>query len=74
MSAFETVRSLFVENLDVAEEDVTPETPLRELVVESLEIANLMLELENAFGIDISDEQMCGFRCVGDIARFAESQ
>ena len=74
MSAFETVRSLFVENLDVAEEDVTPETPLRELVVESLEIANLMLELENAFGIVISDEQMCGFKYVGDIARFAESQ
>lgn len=50
-------------------EGITLDAKIRDLG-DSLELANLVLELEAEFGIDMPDEEM---QTLGDIARYVES-
>lgn len=53
-------------------ETVTPDTRLRSLVSDSLEMANLVLELEFALNVSIEDEDIYKLCTVRDIVNYAE--
>lgn len=53
-------------------EDITLDAKIRDLG-DSLELANLVLELEAEFGIDMPDEEMQSLTDLRDVARFLES-
>ena len=54
---FERVKSVLVEQLDVEEGDVTESASFQEdLDADSLDLVELIMELEDQFGIKISDE------------------
>jgi acyl carrier protein len=54
---FERVKSVLVEQLDVEESDVTESASFQEdLDADSLDLVELIMELEDHFGIKISDE------------------
>ena len=64
---FEKVKAILVEELRVAEEDVTMEAELaNDLGVNSLELADLILLCEEKFNIVIDDEDLHTFIAVGD--------
>jgi len=46
---------------------------LRELAVDSLDSVELIMEMEEEFGITISDDDYDNFRTVGDVIRFLRS-
>lgn len=53
-------------------ETVTPDTRLRSLVSDSLEMANLVIELEYALDVNIENEDICKLGTVRDIVNYAE--
>lgn len=60
-------------NIDASQ--VTPEAKfVKDLGVDSLDIVELIMALEERFGIEISDEQVEKIVNVGDVMRYIEKQ
>ena len=65
------VRGILVEQLGVDEEAVTLEASFQEdLDADSLDLVQLIMELEDQFGITISDEEAETIVTVGDAVDF----
>jgi len=63
----EKVKQIIMEKLGVSEEQVTPEASFTEdLNADSLDVVELVMELEDAFGIEIPDEDAEKLRTVQD--------
>lgn len=68
---FGRVRAILVEQLGVDEEAVTLEASFQEdLDADSLDLVQLIMELEDQFGITISDEEAETIFTVGDAVDF----
>jgi len=53
----EKVRKIIVEQLDISEEDILPESSFKDdLGADSLELLDLVMKMEEEFDIQISDE------------------
>ncbi len=65
--ALERVRSILVEQLGVDEEQVTDDASFQgDLDADSLDLVELIMELEDQFGIKISDEDAQKIATVGE--------
>ncbi|MGL2689537.1 acyl carrier protein [Helicobacter pylori] len=72
---FETIRVVIAEQLEIDVSQVTPEAKfVKDLGVDSLDIVELIMALEERFGIEISDEQAEKIVNVGDVMRYIEKQ
>jgi acyl carrier protein len=55
---FEKIREISADRLGVDEGDITPESSFREdLEADSLDLVELIMELEEQFGMEIPDEE-----------------
>ena len=70
MGVFDKVKAIVVEQLGVDEVNVTPETSFEELNADSLDIVELIMALEEAFDLDIPDEEAEKIRTVGDAVSY----
>ncbi|MCQ2773849.1 acyl carrier protein [Helicobacter pylori] len=69
------MRAVIAEQLNVDAAQVTPEAKLvKDLGVDSLDVVELIMALEERFGIEISDEQAEKIVNVGDVMRYIEKQ
>ncbi|QQW80917.1 acyl carrier protein [Helicobacter pylori] len=72
---FETIRAVIAEQLEIDVSQVTPEAKfVKDLGADSLDIVELIMALEEKFGIEISDEQAEKIVNVGDAMRYIEKQ
>ncbi|WP_080332670.1 acyl carrier protein [Helicobacter pylori] len=72
---FETIQAVIAEQLNVDAAQVTPEAKfVKDLGVDSLDIVELIMALEERFGIEIPDEQAEKIVNVGDVMRYIEKQ
>ncbi|HIT09092.1 MAG TPA: acyl carrier protein [Candidatus Merdivicinus faecavium] len=70
---FEKVRTILVDQLDVEEEKVTLEASITEdLGADSLDVVDLVMSLEDEFGVEIPDDQVENIKTVGDIVKYIE--
>lgn len=68
---FEQVREILVERLDVKEDDVNLGAHLRDdLEADSLDLVELIMDLEERFGVKISDEEAQSITTVGEAVDF----
>ncbi|KAA8828282.1 MULTISPECIES: acyl carrier protein [Bifidobacterium] len=68
---FEKVRTMLLEYVDVDPRTITPETEfLKDLKVTSYDILTMVGELEDEFGIHISDDELKDMLTVGDLAKY----
>jgi acyl carrier protein len=71
---FEKVKDLIVEQLDVDPETVTMDTDfMKDLEADSLDAVEIILGVEEEYGIEIPDEVAENFTNVGDIVKYIEA-
>ncbi|MBO5045944.1 MAG: acyl carrier protein [Clostridia bacterium] len=64
----EKVSKLLAEQLNVAEEAVTPEKEIiKDLGADSLDIVELMMALEDEYGVTLPDDEVVDVKTVQDI-------
>ncbi|WP_097684788.1 acyl carrier protein [Helicobacter pylori] len=72
---FETIRAVIAEQLEIDVSQVTPEAKfVKDLGVDSLDVVELIMALEERFGVEIPDEQAEKIVNVGDVMRYIEKQ
>ncbi len=70
---FEKVKEIIVEQLDVEESQITMEASFRDdLEADSLDVVELVMELEDEFDIEIADEEAESINTVGDAVNYIE--
>lgn len=71
---FDRVKEIIVDQLDVAEDLVTMEASFTEdLDADSLDVVELVMELEDEFDMEIADEQAEKINTVGDAVEYIKS-
>ncbi|WAM30883.1 acyl carrier protein [Caldicellulosiruptor naganoensis] len=70
---FEKVRKIIADKLDIEVDKITPESSfLDDLGADSLDIVELIMELEEEFNIEIPDEDAEKIRTVADAVKYIE--
>ena len=72
---FERIQEIIVEQLGVDEDKVTMEARFREdLEADSLDLVELIMEFEDVFGGEISDEEAQQIRTVGEAVTYLQQR
>jgi len=72
---FDKVKDIIVEQLDVDADKVTMEASFKEdLDADSLDVVELVMEFEDAFDMEISDEDAEKINTVGDAVNYINAQ
>jgi len=75
MSVLEQVTQMIVDRLGVDKTHVVPEAKfIDDLGADSLDIVELLMALEDEYGIEVPDEDAEGMQTVGDIVRYIEER
>lgn len=73
MDTFEQIRALLAEQLEVDPEKITMDSNiLDDFEADSLDVVDMVMTLEDEFGVEVPDEAIEGFHTVGDVVRFVE--
>ncbi|MBP6941218.1 MAG: Acyl carrier protein [Syntrophorhabdus sp. PtaU1.Bin058] len=73
MTVTEKVKKMIVDQLGVSESEVIPEAKfIDDLGADSLDIVELIMALEDEYGIEIPDEDAEKIETVGDAIRYIE--
>jgi acyl carrier protein len=74
MDTFEKVKGIIVERLSVDEKEVKEEASfIDDLGADSLDTVELVMALEEEFGLEIPDEEAEKITTVGDAVKYIES-
>ena len=72
---FEKIREIIVEQLGVEESKVEPDTHLmKDLEADSLDAVEIIMAIEEEYGIEIPDEDAEKFQQVSDLVDFVEEK
>ena len=71
MATIDTIREILNENLDIDPASVTEESTFETLDIDSLDMVELICNLEDRLGIDFGEPE--GLTNVGDVVRHIES-
>ena len=70
---FERIREIICDQLDLEEDKVTIDTDIMEdFEADSLDVVDLVMSIEDEFGLEVPDDQIENFRTVGDVVRYIE--
>lgn len=72
---FEALKDVIVEELDVAAEEVTPEASfIDDLGADSLDLFEMVMSIEDEFGVAIPNEELSNIKTVQDVLDYAAKQ
>jgi len=75
MATFERVKKVVVEQLDVSEDEVTPQAQfIEDLGADSLDVVELIMGLEEEFDVEIPDEEAEKIHTVQDAVNYIDSK
>lgn len=67
---FERIREIICDQLDLEEDKVTMDSDIMEdFEADSLDVVDLVMSIEDEFGLEVPDDQIENFRTVGDVVR-----
>jgi acyl carrier protein len=72
MDIFEKVAALVAKKLSVEGDELTPETTFEDLGADSLDVVELVMELEEEFDLTISDDDADKIKSIGDAVAYIE--
>lgn len=64
----EQIQKIFKEKFG---QDVSADTRIKDLDLDSLDLLELAFHLEDAFGIEVEDEDMMGLETINDVLEYA---
>ena len=71
MTTIDAIRAILAENLDIAPESVTEESTFDSLNIDSLDMVQLICDLEDMLDIDFGEPE--GLQNVGDVVKHIDS-
>lgn len=72
--SFEKIREALAGQLEISEDTITESTDiLDDLGADSLDIVELMMFVEDEFGVVVPDEELHNFKTVGDVAAYVDA-
>ena len=73
MDTCERIRELLAGQLDIDEEKITMDSNiLEDFEADSLDVVDMVMSLEDEFGVEIPDEEIENLHTVGDVVRYVE--
>ena len=72
---FEKIAEIVTNHLALDEEtakQLNPESSMKEMKIDSLDIVEIIMKIEDEFEIEIPDEKLKEFQNLGDIARYIQ--
>lgn len=70
---FEKLREIISEQLEISEELITMESNLMEdFDADSLDLVDLVMSVEDEFGVEVPEEAVESLKTVGDVVKFIE--
>ena len=70
---FERIREIICDQLDLEDDKVTLDSDIMEdFEADSLDVVDLVMSIEDEFGLEVPDDQIENFRTVGDVVRYIE--
>ena len=70
---FDKVKQLLVDELQIDPDSITPDAELsKDLNINSIELADLIMMCEEEFGIEITEDDANEFITVGDVVDYLE--
>ena len=72
---FDKLKELVVDQLGVEEDEVTMEASMQDdLGADSLDLVDLVMSVEEEFGVKVADEDLENIKTVGDILNYIEDR
>lgn len=72
MSVFEKIQEIIVEELGKEAEEITLETSFDDMDVDSLDVFQIITEIEDAFEIEIDNED--NLKSIADLVKYVEAK
>ena len=72
MSTLETLQTLIREEFKHSAEQLSPQTTLAELGIDSLELVDLIFKIEDRFGLKIKEDVPRSLVTLGDVATYVD--
>ena len=70
---FDQIKEILAEQLDLDESKITMDSDIVEdLEADSLDVVDLVMSMEDTFGVEVPDVAIENFKTVGDIVRYIE--
>ena len=70
---FEKLKTIIIEEFEIEEELITMNTSLTdELDIDSLDLVDLVMTVEDQFSIELPDEALEGMKTIGDLVKYIE--
>ena len=70
---FEKVKAILSEQFDVEEDTITNDTTITEdLGADSLDVVDLLMSIEDEFGIEVPDTEIENIKTVGELVKYIE--
>ena len=71
---FEELVSILCDQLPLKPEDITLDSRIKEdLGADSLDVLQLLMAIEDEYGVEVPDEKLAEFSTVGDVVKYLES-
>jgi len=69
---FEKIRDIIAEQMNVSADKITMKTTFTDLGADSLDVFQIITEVEEVFGVEFTDEAAQSFKTVGDAVAFLQ--
>ena len=66
------IQEIMEEHIEV--KDVKPTTPLSELDIDSLDLVEAIMDIEEEFGVEFNNEEILNLKCFNDIVKLVEEK
>lgn len=73
MDTFEKVCKLISQRFELSDVKLTEDTTLEEIGADSIDLVDLVSELEEEFGVSVPDEEFENIKTISDISNLIES-
>ena len=73
-SVEETLKDIVIRIVHCEEEQLKPENTWKDMKADSLDLVQILVAVEDTFGIEVPDEDLGEFQNLGDFVRYIETR